>query len=145
MPIGEAPSTTRAQLSFDVDPDRRCDMAEYYYTTEDRTEQLQDLVAALSRLIECLQSRPRLAPLAPRYQETREKAQNLLLFGFTREQLLELYHETPDIFVRHKEWTPPMVQQKDGSWVAEEWYEELEAALQPTLRAAEKLRAIGYR
>jgi hypothetical protein len=115
-------------------------MAEYYFTTADREEQLlQELVAALSRLIEHLQRESNLAASAAPYEVAREQALSLLSLGFTREQLLELSRAVPDLLApyRYRDWDAP------EEW--EGWYGEVASALQSALNAAGELRAIGKR
>ena len=119
-------------------------MREYRYTVLDREAQLRQLVAALPPLIEHVRGRPQFASVAPQYEAALDTARALLASGFTEEQLSTLGRSVPDVFVRHKEWTPPLVQYQDGSWVEAEWFTELEAVLQPAMRAAGILCLVGY-
>ena len=119
-------------------------LSEYRYTVRDREAQLRELIAALAPLIEHVRVKPQFALVAPKYEAALDVARALFSSGFTQEQLSTLGRSVPDIFDRHKEWIPPSVERKGGSWVEEKWFAELEAVLQPALRAAGILCIVGY-
>jgi hypothetical protein len=119
-------------------------MSEHRYTVGEREAQLGELIAVLPPLIEHVHASEKLSSLAPKYQSALAMARGLLAAGFSQEQLSELGRSVPDAFHRHKEWRPPLVQQSDGSWAEPNWFAELEAVLQPALRAAGVLRIVGY-
>ena len=106
--------------------------------------QLANLASALREVIPILASLP---PVAHRYVEYRaalRECECLLQTGFTQEQLSALSDSVPDLFFRHKEWTPPLEQTPDGRWLEASWFARLDAKLQPVLRAAETLRQVGF-
>lgn len=119
-------------------------MRECRYTVFDREAQLRELVAALPPLIEHVRGKPQFESVTPQYEAALDAARALLASGFTQEQLSALGRSVPDIFVRRKEWTPPLVQNQDGSWGEAGWFTELEAVLQPAIRAAGILCLVGY-
>jgi DMSO/TMAO reductase YedYZ molybdopterin-dependent catalytic subunit len=82
---------------------------QHYFTTADREEQLHQLIAALSHLIEHLQRETNLAASAAPYEAALEQAHSLLSNGFTPEELLALSRGVPDLFepYRYKEWDSP--------------------------------------
>ena len=115
------------------------ELTEDFFTTRDRAEQLHQLIAALSHLIEHLQRETNLAVSAAPYEAAREQARSLLSNGFTPEELWALSRGVPDLFepYRYKEWDSP--EEWDG------WYGEVALALRSVLNAAAELRAIGRR
>ncbi|GGD12714.1 hypothetical protein [Halopseudomonas salina] len=115
----------------------------YTYTKNDRTEQLNELCLALSRLI------PIAEKYAPgnlqQYEGAKAEADFLLTNGFTQEELSTLSREVPDVVDRHRDWESQILeQQEDGTWCEPSWFVELEAVLQPALEAAGVLRRLGY-
>ncbi len=110
-------------------------VTEHSLRTADREEQVHQLIAALSRLIEHLQSESILASSAAPYEAARDQALTLISAGFTPEELLELSRSVPDLFepYRHRDWGPP------EEW--EGWYGEVALALRSVLEAAEELRS----
>ncbi len=105
------------------------------HTMADREEQLHQLIAALSGLIEHLQRESNLSASAAPYEAARDQALTFLSVGFTPEELLELSRGVPDLFepYRHKEWDPP------EEW--EGWYGEVALSLRSVLEAAAGLRS----
>lgn len=70
----------------------------YTYTKNDRTEQLNELCLALSRLIPIAQ---KYAPgNLQQYESAKAKADFLLKNGFTQEELSTLSREVPDVVDR---------------------------------------------
>ena len=84
-------------------------MTEDFFTIRDREEQLHQLIAALSRLIEHLQRETNLAVSAAPYEAARKDARSLLSMGFTPQELWALSRGVPDLFepYRYKEWDSP--------------------------------------
>lgn len=119
-------------------------MTEYRYTTADRKVQLEDLSAALRALIPVVASLPEFRFRAADYEVALQTCEALLRDGFTQQQLSALGRSVPDVFFRHKEWCPPAEQTADGAWREPAWFTQLEARLQPVLKAAEALYCLGY-
>lgn len=78
------------------------------------------------------------------YRLALEQSERLLQSGFTQEQLSALCDAVPDLFGRHKDWTPPLELGPDGSWREAPWFAKLESKLQPALSAASVVRQLGY-
>ncbi|GAB2615468.1 hypothetical protein GCM10027191_09230 [Novilysobacter erysipheiresistens] len=117
-------------------------MAEYRYNQEDRIGQLRDLEVALAALIP-LARRLNLRHL-PQYEGALECTRTLLAHGFTQAELSDLARQVPDVWVRHKDWLPPLEKRPDGTWQEPPWFPELEAKLRPALSAAWMLSMVGY-
>jgi hypothetical protein len=66
------------------------ELTEDFFTIRDREEQLHQLIAALSRLIEHLQRETNLAVSAAPYEAGRKDARSLLSMGFTPQELWAL-------------------------------------------------------
>lgn len=117
---------------------------EHRYTAAERRRHLERLASFLPDLIKVCASQPDLVHLVSEYRSALEQAQELLVNGFTQEQLSRLGRSVPDAFQRHKDWMPPLEQNGNGSWREPEWFAVLEKRLQPTLRAAKTLCELGY-
>lgn len=119
-------------------------MTEYRYTTDDRQKQLATLAAALRELIPVVAALPEYAASVPDYEAALQLTERLLRDGGTQAQLTALANAVPDLFLRHREWCPPVEQAPSGDWREPEWFTRLEARLQPVLQAAGVLRVVGY-
>ena len=119
-------------------------MNEYRYTAEDRQAQLQSLASALRNLIELLPSIPEFSSRVEEYEAALQNCEALLRNGFVQDQLSELGRSVPDLFFRHKEWTPPLEQVQTGEWREPRWFVLLEEKLKPLLVAANILHVVGY-
>jgi hypothetical protein len=120
-------------------------MGEYYYSHEDRKNQLHNLRAALKQLIAYLQATNRFVDRIPDYASALVETERLLSQDFKQEDLSSLSRGIPDLIYRHKEWIPPLEKDSSGQWLEPPWFTELESYLQPVLNAAAILRFIGYR
>lgn len=116
----------------------------YFYTVEDRRQQLHQLVDRLLRLIPLLEPYSELSDKQSVYRSAQNRALELLEHGFSQEELTALGRSIPDLFYRHREWEPPAEQMPDGSWKNADWFSRIEERLQPVLKAAEQLASIGY-
>jgi hypothetical protein len=116
----------------------------YFYTVEDRQQQLHQLVDCLPGLIPLLEPYPELSDKLAAYRSGQKRALELLEHGFSEEELTALGRSIPDLFYRHREWEPPAEQLPDGRWHDAPWFTEVEERLQPVLKAAEQLASIGY-
>lgn len=119
-------------------------MAEYRYTEADRKSQLNALAVALSELIPRVRENTEFASKAKSYEDALAVARSLLSDGFNQDQLSQLGRAVPDLYFRHKEWTPPLEKSSDGAWKEPEWFVRLEEKLAPALAAAELLTTVGY-
>lgn len=117
---------------------------EHRYTVAERTQQLHALVFALDELIPVLRALPEFSDRVAEYQAARERAVELTQVGFDQGDLSSLSRAVPDLFYRHKDWAPPLVELADGRWSEPKWFIELERKLQPVLEAAQKLQTLGY-
>jgi hypothetical protein len=113
------------------------------FTTNDRKSQLGELAGALGRLVP-VASELGLSQ-ASDYVAALARTNSLLAMTPTQEELSELARSIPDVVYRHKDWESGLLVRKpDGSTGMPDWFERLEAVLQPVLAAALKLREIGY-
>jgi hypothetical protein len=119
-------------------------MSEHFYSGEERRGQLEELAEALEALIPLVIDLPAYAPRAPVYERALGEARRLVCAGFTQEELSSLARSVPDLFYRFKEWSPPVEEQQDGSWLEPEWFAALEPRLQRVLEAARRLSEVGY-
>lgn len=119
-------------------------MAEYRYTIADRQVQLDRLAAALQELVPVLAALPEFAAAVPIYEAAQQQAEHLRREGFTQDQLTALARSVPDLFYRHKDWSPPAEPTAAGGWQEPAWFTRLEARLQPALAAAAILESVGY-
>ena len=113
------------------------------FTTNDRKSQLGELAVALRRLV------PVATELglsqASDYEAALARTNTFLAMTPTQEDLSVLARSIPDVVYRHKDWELNLLVRKpDGSTGMPDWFERLEAVLQPALAAAMKLREIGY-
>lgn len=117
-------------------------MTEYRYTDNDRVEQLRTLERSL---VELIPTAERLGLVqAQQYMRALEQTRELLVNGFTQADLTVLARAVPDVFLRHKDWLPPLEKAPDGSWQEPAWFPELEEKLQPALSAAGMLSTVGF-
>jgi len=102
------------------------------------------LIDALSELIPVVANNPFHAQRSDEYRNVLNRAELLLLQGFNQDELSYLSRSVPDLYFRHKEWTPPMERDSAGNWCEPTWFSDLEKKLLPVLDAAEALRTVGY-
>ena len=102
------------------------------------------LIDALSELIPMVVNNPSHVQRSDEYVDALEKAKLLLLQGFDQDELSDLSRSVPDLYFRHKEWTPPMERDSAGNWCEPTWFSDLEKKLLPVLDAAKVLRTVGY-
>jgi hypothetical protein len=120
------------------------DISEHRYGIGERQRQLAELVASLRALIPVVAETPQVSHLTIAYEQAMAQATALLHAGFRQEELSALSRSVPDIVSRHKDWMPPLEQEKDGSWREAPWFTNIEPLLQPVLKAAGLLRVLGY-
>lgn len=116
---------------------------EHLYTRAERIRQLRQLAGALDALIPLLEMAPKPPEQLVAYHAARERAYELTGREFRQEEITALGRSVPDLFYRYREWEPPAEQMPDGSWKEADWFAEIEARLQPVLKAAEALASIG--
>jgi len=116
----------------------------YFYTAEDRNNQLINLANTLRELIPVVTAFPEFSSKVKCYELALGEAEILLNSSFSQEQLSALGRSVPDLFFRHKEWFPPLVEVSPGNWQEEEWFKALDAKLLPALSAARLLCEVGY-
>jgi hypothetical protein len=120
-------------------------LMERHFTREDKIKQLKDLESSLKLLIAHLKETGRFIEDVPVYEHALEVCRSYIENGFKQDQLNELGRHIPDLFSRHREWNPPTDERLSGEYgkTPAKWFIELEAVLQPTLKAAEMLPTIG--
>ena len=116
----------------------------HYYTQSERVTQLMTLIDALSELIPVVANNPFHAQRLGEYMDALEVAKLLLIQGFNQDELSDLSRSVPDLYLRHKEWTPPIEHDSAGNWCEPTWFSDLESKLQPVLDAAQVLRMVGF-
>jgi hypothetical protein len=116
----------------------------HYFTNAERVSQILSLIAALEALIVGL-NQTRLYPaVRGQYEIVTEQAKQLLSAGFSQADLGSLYREVPGLFWLHKEWSPALEKNQDGSEFSEpEWFKLLEPLEQNVITAAAVLRQVG--
>lgn len=120
-------------------------MAIHYFSEQERTEHLQQLLNGLNLLIPALEESGRYEDSLKSYKAAREKTSQLLSQGFTQEELSALSRAIPKLFWLHKEWMPPLEKVSSTGASSEEplWYKKLEPLEAVVTEAAEKLRMVG--
>ncbi len=119
-------------------------MSEYRYTHEDRIDQLSKLIPALQSLIVHMKRENLFVDKVHQYESALAEAERLLMKGFTQSELSELDWAVPDLFYRHKAWSPPLEDESNPYSKPAKWFGELEKYLQPARVAASVLSIIGY-
>ena len=99
---------------------------------------------SLDDLIPVIEANPLIADKSSIYVAARNEVTRLLEKKFTSFELSDLAFSVPDLFDRHKEWTPPLIQTKDGNWIEPDWFAELDNKLTAAIKAAQELRVVGY-
>lgn len=117
---------------------------EYKYTKAEKTEQLKAVIEALEKFVPYLEANERYQAQSPIYRAALMEAEDLFNDGFDQDALNQLSEDIPDLFHRHKEWIPPLEEDKNGKLQEPTWFTELETHLQPVLEAASKLPVVGY-
>jgi hypothetical protein len=116
----------------------------HYYSQVERATHLKELVGALEALLPELERSGKYPAKQLDYKRACERAKELLLEGFTQEDLSALSRSVPRLFWLHKEWMPPLESIKAGGGFGEpEWFRSLEPLEAKVSEAAEKLRVVG--
>ena len=119
-------------------------MPEHRFTHAERLDQLERLAAGLRALLAVLAAVPEQAGRVEEFRALLARCEGLRQEGFGAEALAELGRSVPDLWVRHKEWEPPVERDGAGRLRVTAEFVRLDEALQPVLRAAEELRTLGW-
>lgn len=109
----------------------------------EKTKDLQELKRSIEAFLPVVRHTVELQQAAEAYQACLEEVERLLSEGFCQKDLSELAAAVPQLFWRHKEWVPPLVQAADGRWEEPEWFKRAEPIQQRVIEAASQLRVVG--
>ena len=119
-------------------------MHEYYHTHANRITQLSELCEALQGSLRILKPQRDSAKPSLCIELLWQRQSICKQTDFDQAELSKLNHAIPDLFHRHRDWIPPLVEDGAGGWRTPAWFDALDQVLQPVLAAAAKLRQIGY-
>ena len=116
-----------------------------FYTADEKRNQVQELRDALRDLIAAAEEggsdRVNVEPL----RVALAKAETVLAGGLSWPAIKDLAASFTPVIWCHKEWTPPLVKQADGTFSEPAWFRRLSEAHATAERVAMSLRAYGER
>jgi hypothetical protein len=119
-------------------------VTEHYYTAAERADQLERVAAAAYELAYALRKSPAEWHWAiPSLEQVRRHARDLLVRGWTCEELQSLADAVPRVIWLHKEWSPPLNLAPDGTFREPAWFGTVDHHHRKLHDAAFELRAIG--
>ena len=112
-------------------------------SNSERVRQLNVLASALRALLPVLDSVEALRGSIPGFERCLAETTRFLDHGFVQDDLSILSRAVPKLFWLHKEWTPHLERQPDGSYAEPSWFNAADGLHQAVQDAAEELRVVG--
>lgn len=113
-----------------------------YYSPSEKADQLSDLIIKIDNLISVVETTTPYQKHLPALLAARWTAEKLLKNTPSQAELTSLAISLPKLIP--PKFDPPLEQNDKGEWRLAEWYERLSEKYEPLVKAAQKIREIGY-